>query len=75
MMQEMWMIEHNWSCSRDSDIIIPNGFKAALSKINSIYRGSDQHDAQEFLRQLLSALQDEMKASKASTKELAEPKG
>ncbi|CAD8064849.1 unnamed protein product [Paramecium sonneborni] len=46
--------------SKKQQFVIPNSFKKAFSKFYNIYNGNEQHDAAEFLLQLLDAINEDV---------------
>ncbi|CAD8075880.1 unnamed protein product [Paramecium sonneborni] len=46
--------------SKEQQFIIPNSFKKTFSKFYNIYYGNEQHDAAEFLLQLLDAINEDV---------------
>ena len=68
LMKEMWNSATPLSISTSTrghtyNNIFPTNFKRAMAAEYPLYSGSDQQDAQEFMRFLVSSLHDEMKMS------------
>ena len=52
------LVEEMWTCRKGS--ISPSAFKRDIGHLNSLFDGSDQHDAQELLSFLLDGLSEDL---------------
>lgn len=52
--------------TRDTSCVAPRAFKATLARCKPQFAGSDQHDSQEFLAELLDALHEDVRPDRAA---------